>query len=204
MFGNKTNVNGSLMVSKMNSTTLNCLKDMEMENHRLTYELTSLKAAYKKLRDQYQGLYSKSSTYYQESLENKEYKDQYDTLRKKCQEKEETMKQVTESKQQPSLDHGDAYRRQFPYLSYVNGIPPNTEIHIKPIDSSINLQPTKKRRRREKTDKKLLARKYKKYCTLYNEQNNDNEDKEEIESEDGESAMEIHENRANRDHQHSG
>ena len=194
MFGDKTNVGGALMGSKMNSTTLNCLKDMEMENQRLTYQVTSLRAAYKKLRDQYQGLYSQSSTYYQESLENKEYKDQYDTLRKKCQEKEESLKHVTESKQQPSLEQGDAYRRQFPYLSYANGIPPNTEIHIKPVDSSKNLQPLKKRRRREKTDKKLLARKYKKYCTLYNEQKNENEEKEELES-DGESAMEIHENR---------
>ena len=190
MFGNKTNVNGSLMVSKMNSTTLNCLKDMEMENHRLTYELSSLKASYKKLRDQYQGLYSKSSTYYQESLENKEYKDQYDTLRKKCQDKAESMKHDLENKQQPTLDQGDAYRRQFPYLSYANGIPPNTEIHIKPIDNSQNQQPAKKRRRREKTDKKLLARKYKKYCTLYNDQNKEGE--EDVIESDGESAMEIH------------
>ena len=192
MFGNKANLSASLMPSKMNSTTLNCLKDMEMENHRLSYELSSLKVAYKKLRDQYQGLYSKSSTYYQESIENKEYKEQYDVLRKKCLDREESMKCETLNKQQPTLDHGDAYRRQFPYLSYSNGIPPNTEIHIKPIDNSQNQQPAKKRRRREKTDKKLLARKYKKYKTLYNEQNSENED---VVESDGESAMEIHEHR---------
>ena len=193
MFGNKTNVNGNVMSSKLNSTTLNCLRDMEMENQKLSYQLNSLTATYKKLRDKYQGLYSQSTTYYQESLENKEYKDQYNSLRKKCQEKEETMSKANESKQQPSLEQGAAYQRQFPYLSYSNGIPPNTEIHIKPMDSSQNQQPPKKRRRREKTDKKLVARKYKKYCNLYNEQN-DIEKEDSVES-DGESAMEIHEHR---------
>ena len=195
MFGNSTSINSSVMGSSINSTTLNCLKEMELKNQKLSYQLSSLRTAHTKLREQYQGLYSQSSTYYQESVENKEYKNKYDSLRKKIQENEECKSKSIDSKQQPSLEQGDAYRRQFPYLSYANGIPPNTEIHIKPIDRTEYLQPIKKRRL-EKTDrKKLLAKKYKKYRNLYRERNNTDEDEEEQVESDGESTMETSENR---------
>ena len=112
------------------------VEELEVENQKLSYQVSSLKAAYKKLRDQYQGLYTQSSTYYQESLENKEYKDQYDTLRRTFQEKEESMNRSMESKHQPMLQQGNEYHRQFPYISYPNEIPPNTEIPIKPIGTT--------------------------------------------------------------------
>ena len=104
-----------------------------MENQKLRFQVNSLKLAHTKLREQYQGLYSQSSTYYQEAIENKEYRNQYDSLLKKYQQKEGSMKGIEESKQQPILQQGNEYRRQFPYLSYPNEIPPNTEIHIRPM-----------------------------------------------------------------------
>ena len=197
MFGNTTAKSGGLMGSKLNSTTLNCLKDMEIENQKLNFQLKSMKAAYKKLRDQYQGLYSQSSTYYQEAIENKEYKEQYDHLRKKCQDKETNLKESLESKNQPMLEQGNAYRRQFPYLSYANELPPNTEIHIKPVasrSSNSRSEPPRKKRReqreRSRSSKKVIAYKYKKYCDLYKNRNSENEEKDSAES-DGESAMEV-------------
>ena len=202
MFGNTSVNNGGLMGSKINSHTLNCLKELEVENQKLRFQASNLKVAYKKLRDQYQGLYFQSTTYYQEAVENKEYKDQYDTLRKKFQEKEESMNRSMESKHQPMLQQGNEYRRQFPYISYPNEIPPNTEIHIKPIGlqnfkNSKNEPPKKKRR--QKTSKKLIAHKYKTYCDLYN---NDQNEEEERESGDGEYTMEM-DNDNNRDGEHS-
>ena len=186
------------MGSKLNSTTLNCLKEMEIQNQKLSFQLNSLKTAYKKLRDQYQGLYSQSSTYYQEAVENKEYKDQYDSLRKKCQDKETIMNESLVSKQQPMLDQGNVYRQQFPYVSYPNELPPNTEILIKSVEGSNSKEPPRKKRRgrerereRERsrsTNKKLITHKYNKYRDLYNDQNV--EEKDSVES-DGESAMET-------------
>ena len=174
MFGNTSVNNSGLVGSKINSTTLNCLKELELENQKLRFQVNSLKVANKKLREQYQGLYSQSSTYYQEAIENKEYKNQYDSLRKKYQQKEESMKRIEETKQQPILQQGNEYRRQFPYLSYPNEIPPNTEIHIRPMGvvQEDKCEPNSKKRRtrtRERKNNKIIAHKYKKYCDLYND-----------------------------------
>ena len=145
MFGNTSVNNSGLMGSKINFTTLNCLKEVEVENQKLRFQVSNLTVSYKNLRDQYQALYSQSTTYYQEAVENKEYKDQYDTLRKKFQEKEESMNISMESKHQPIL---------------LNEIPANTEINIKPIGlqnfkNSKNEPP--KERRGQKTSKKLIS-----------------------------------------------
>ena len=110
----------------------------------------------------------------------------------------ESMNRSMESKHQSMLKQGNKYRRQFPYISYPNEIPLNTEIHIKPIvlqnfKNSKNEPPKKKRR--QKSSKKLIAHKYKKYCDLYN---NDQNEEEERESGDGESTMEM-DNDNNRD-----
>ena len=91
MFGNTSVNNSVLMGAKINSTTLNCLKELEVENKKLRFQVSNLEVVYKKLQDQYLQLYSQSKTYYQEAVENKEYKDQYGTLRKKFQVKEESM-----------------------------------------------------------------------------------------------------------------
>ena len=188
MFGNTSVNNSGLMGSKINSTTLNCLKELEVENQKLRFQaskkiIRNYKTSIKDYIPNLQPIIKKLS-------KTRNIKINMTLLRKKFQEKEESMNRSMESKHQPMLQQGNEYRRQFPYISYPNEIPPNTEIHIKPIGlqnfkNSKNEPPKKKRR--QKTSKKLIAHKYKKYCDLYNNDQNE----EERESGDGESAMEM-------------
>jgi len=195
MFGKGAVSNNSMMSSKINSTTLKCFRDIELENQKLRYQLTSLQTAHAKLRDRYQSLYSQTSNYYQEAEENKEYKEQYATLHKKYLENQETMRKTEDIKQQPILQQGNEYRRQFPYISHPNEVQQTGDGYIKSKSSKrdTSREPPKKKRR-ERDNKKTIAHKYKKYCDLYKEQNT-----EEQEVSDGEHSMENGDGGDNRD-----
>ena len=97
-----------------------------MENQKLQYQLNGLKTSYNSLRKKYQELSAQLNEYHRKSIENKEYRDQYDVLLKQVQNTQREKENETrkDNPQQPSLQQGPDYRQQ--YLSYGNEIPPNT------------------------------------------------------------------------------